>query len=79
MTESQKKTREIAKPYEIWVDKHGAGFEWLVLKKYQKPELEAKNKYARWFCGVKSPFTYDSFELGSVYATEVKESAVQVQ
>ena len=78
MTESQKKTIEIAKPYEIWVDKHGAGFEWRVLKKYQKPELEAKNKYARWFCGVKSPMTYGEFELGDVYVSEIKENAHRV-
>ena len=39
------KTRDVAEPYEVW--KGPGGFEWRVLKKYQKPELEAKNPYAR--------------------------------
>jgi len=34
------KMRDKDNPYEIW---KGNGFEWRVLKKYQKPELEAKN------------------------------------
>jgi|10_taG_2_1085330.scaffolds.fasta_scaffold357372_2 hypothetical protein len=78
MTENQKKTTTIEKPYEIWVDKHGAGFEWRVLKKYQKPELEAKNQYARWFCGVKSPYTYGEFELGDVYVSDIKSQATKI-
>ena len=35
------KMREKDNPYEIWRD-DSSGFEWRVLKKYQKPELEAK-------------------------------------
>ena len=44
-----------------------------VLKKYQNAENEAKNPYARWFCAVKSNFTYGEFELGDVYVSEIKE------
>ena len=63
------KMRDKENPYEVW---KGNGFEWRVLKKYQKPELEAKNPYARWFCAVSSPYTWGSFELGDVYVSEIK-------
>ena len=64
------KTRKTDNPYEIWQGPRG--FEWRVLKKYQNPENEAKNAYARWFCAVKSDFTYGEFELGDVYVSEIK-------
>tara|TARA_B100001094_G_C17960303_1_gene685076 strand:- start:6 stop:281 length:276 start_codon:yes stop_codon:yes gene_type:complete len=70
------KTRKTDDPYEVWTGANG--FEWRVLKKYQKPELEAKNPYARWFCAVKSNFTYGSFELGDVYVSEIKANGEQV-
>ena len=66
------KTRKTADPYEVWTGANG--FEWRVLKKYQNAENEAKNQYARWFCAVKSDFTYGSFELGDVYVNEIKEN-----
>lgn len=69
------KTRKIDNPYEVW--KAGT-WEWRVLKKYQNEENEAKNPYARWFCGVSSPFTYGEFELGDVYVKEIKDSAFKV-
>ena len=69
------KMRTKENPYEIW---EGNGFEWRVLKKYQKPELEAKNPYARWFCAVSSPYTWGSFELGDVYVSEIKENGYLV-
>ena len=56
------KCRKIDNPYEVWVSFDGT-WEWRVLKKYQSPENEAKNAYARWFCGVKSPFTHGSYDL----------------
>jgi hypothetical protein len=68
------KTRDINTPYEIWVGP--AGFVWKVLKKYQNPENEAKNKYARWFCAVKSNFTYGSYEYGDVYVSEILENGI---
>jgi len=66
------KTRPTDNPYEIW---RSEGWEWRVLKKYKSPENEAKDKYARWFCAVKSPYTHESFELGDVYAAEIKQQA----
>jgi len=43
-----------------------------VLKKYQKPELEATNPYARWLCAVSSPMTYGSYDIGDTYVKDVK-------
>jgi hypothetical protein len=70
------KTRPVDNPYEIWENKL-AGWTWHVLKKYQNPENEAKNKYARWYCAVKSPYTYDSWEYGDVYVIEITKYAVR--
>ena len=63
------KTRKTDDPYEIWTGPRG--FEWRVLKKYQNPENEAKNPYARWYCAVKSDMTYDMWEYGDVYAQDI--------
>ena len=71
------KTRDIDNHYEIW--KGPANFEWRVLKKYQSPENEAKNDYARWFCAVKSDMTYGSFELGDTYVSDIKAYGVKVK
>jgi|TARA_R110000824_G_scaffold1064_3_gene5878 hypothetical protein len=70
------KTRPQDNPYEIW--RGSNGFEWRVLKKYQKPSLEAKNPYARWFCAVKSDMTYGSFELGDTYVNDIKTYGVKI-
>lgn len=70
------KTRKVENPYEIWVAAYG--WEWRVLKKYQTPESEAKNPYARWFCAVKSPFTYGTWEYGDTYVSDVTKYAVRV-
>ena len=69
------KTRPIDNPYEIW---RAGDWEWLVLKKWQNPKNEKLNEYARWFCAVKSPFTYGAYEMGDVYVKEIKEHAVRV-
>ena len=64
------KTRSIENPYEIWATPNLV-WRWLVLKKYQLPENEENNPYARWFCGVATDMTYDSPELGDVYRNEI--------
>lgn len=64
------KTRGVNDPYEIWVSYDGT-WEWRVLKKYQKPSLEAKNQYARWFCAVRTPMTYGDYDMGDVYMREI--------
>ena len=71
------KTVSVDKPYETYKNEM-AGFEWRVLKKYQNEENEAKNPYARWYCAVKSPYTYDAWEYGDVYVKEVKDMGRKV-
>lgn len=64
------KTRDVEKPYEVW---RNGDWEWRVLKKYQTPEKEKSNPFARWLVAVKSPFTYGSFELGDTYVKDIKQ------
>lgn len=77
MKNKMNKTRDINEPYEIWVNEQ-AGWEWRVLKKYQRPDLEAKNQYARWFTAVKSPFLYGSYEMGDTYVSDIVKYGVQL-
>jgi hypothetical protein len=70
------KTRKADNPYEVYQGMNG--FEWRVLKKYQNTENEAKNPYARWFCAVKSNYTYGEFELGDVYVSEIKMNGTKL-
>jgi hypothetical protein len=69
------KTRPVTNPYEIW---EAGDWRWLVLKKYQAPEKEATNEYARWFCQVVTPICPEG-ELGDVYASEIKGVARLVE
>ena len=72
------KTRKVEDPYEIWTHEM-SGFEWRVLKKYQNAENEEKNEYARWFCAVKSPMTWGSWEYGDVYVKDIKEMGNRIE
>lgn len=75
MKNMQAKTVSVDKPYEIW---QAGNWEWRVLKKWQTPEKEASNEYARWFCAVKSPMTYGGYDYGDVYVKDIKQLAVRV-
>jgi hypothetical protein len=66
------KTRPVGNPYEVW---EGSGWTWKVLKKYQNPEKEKSNPYARWLCDVVSPFAHDR---GDVYVKDITEHAERV-
>lgn len=57
------KCRNPGDPYETWSN---GSWTWEVLKKYQSPEKEAGNPYARWFCNVITPIMPDG-EMGDVY------------
>jgi len=72
------KTRPQDNPYEIWQSFDGT-WEWRVLKKYQSPEKEAQNKYARWFCAVSSPMTFGGFDLGDTYLSDIKPYAKRIK
>jgi hypothetical protein len=63
---SKRRTKDT--PYAIF---QGQGFTTLVLKTYQMPEKEEANPHARWFVAVKSPFTFDSYEMGDQYISSV--------
>ena len=71
------KTRNVNEPYEVWKSADGS-WEWRVLKKYKSPENEAKDPYSRWFCAVKSPMTYGSWEYGDTYVSDVRSYARKV-
>jgi len=74
------KTRPVEDPYEIWQGYGGCeGWEWRVLKKYQSPEKEKTNPYARWFCSVSSPFTHGGADMGDTYIKDVISSARMVK
>lgn len=67
------KMRKIDNPYEVWTTPDGT-WEWRILKKNQADDNKL---YASWFCAVKSPFTYNKFELGDVYVGEIKKHAIK--
>ena len=69
--------KELDKAYEVWQSEDGT-WTWYCLKKYQAPDGEANNPYARWFCDVVTPMCPDG-ELGDVYVTEIKRNAVKVK
>jgi len=62
------KTRSVDEPYLIITE---GDWEWRVLKRYQSPDAERANPYARWFVAVKSPMTYGSWEMGDSYISEI--------
>lgn len=66
------KERKVDNPYEIW---KAGNWEWRVLKKWQ---VNDEKPYARWFCAVKSPATFGSYDLGDVYVKEIKDNATKV-
>jgi hypothetical protein len=71
------KRRTVDNPYEVWKSYDGR-WTWKVLKKYQTPEKELTNPYARWFCAVSSPFTEGYDDYGDVYVAEIRSNAVKV-
>jgi C1A family cysteine protease len=70
------KTRTKENPYEVWKSPDGS-WTWAVLKKWQTPEKEASNPYARWFCFVTSPMCPQG-EFGDTYVRDIKSNAIKV-
>jgi len=62
------KSRKVDNPYATY--KLG-GFEWRVLKTYQRKDKEDTNQYARWFTVARSPMTHGSWEYGDMYIEEL--------
>jgi hypothetical protein len=72
--------RKVDNPYEIWEGVgQFAGWTWKVLKKYQTPENEAKNPYARWLCAVSSPFTAGGEDWGDTYIKDITPYARMIK
>ena len=69
------KTVKPENAYEIW---QTGDWVWYVLKKYQTPEKEKDNPFARWFCLVKTPIVPNG-EYGDVYVNDIKENAIQIK
>jgi len=71
------KMRKQDNPYETWTLKDYRGvvvWIWKVLKKYQTPENESKNPYARWLVAAQSDGTCGGWDLGDTYVHEIKNS-----
>jgi hypothetical protein len=67
-TNRKAKTRPVDNPYEEFVQ---GTWTWRVLKHYQTKTNELNNKFARVFCAVKSPYTYDDWEYGDTYTKDI--------
>ena len=66
------KTRKVDNPYEVW---QAGEWTWRVLKKWQGDD---DKPYGRWFCAVKTPMTFDSYDLGDVYVKDIKDYAAKM-
>ena len=69
------KTVKPENAYEIWSSN---GWTWYVLKKYQTPEKEKENSYARWYCFVTSPFCPEG-EYGDCYVVDIINNAKKIK
>lgn len=69
------KERKVEDPYEVWKTADET-WEWRVLKKWQ---VDDNKPQGIWFCAVKSPMTYDSWEYGDVYVKDIKNYAFKVE
>jgi hypothetical protein len=69
------KTRDITNPYEVYRSDILSSYEWRVLRKYQSPDKESKNPYARWFVAVKSHLTFGEWEYGDSYVKDILDGA----
>jgi hypothetical protein len=70
------KTVKPEQAYEVWQSGDGR-WTYFVLKKYQSPEKEAQNPFARWYCLVISPITPNG-EYGDVYVTTVTDGTHRI-
>ena len=60
-------------PYAVYEDPR-TGWRWEVLHTWKSRASEAKDRYARWFCRVKSPFVPNG-EMGDVYRSDILDNA----
>lgn len=67
---SLKKTAPVEAPHATFVDERG-GWTWKVLKVYASAKSDKANIYGRWLLAVKSPHTFDQYEMGDTYINDV--------
>jgi hypothetical protein len=72
------KMRGVNEPYEVW-QSYAGDWEYRILKKYQCPDKEKSNPFARWFTAVKTPYTQPRYDLGDTYISEIKKNAYKVE
>lgn len=66
------KTRDVDNPYITFKATTAFGpTEWRVLKRYQSPDKERTNEYARWLVACKSDFTFGSWDYGDCYVHDI--------
>ena len=63
-------------PYAVYEDPR-TGWRWEVLHTWKGKDGEDKDRYARWFCRVKSPIVPNG-ETGDVYRQEILDNATLV-
>ena len=66
------KTRPISNPY---ATVSYNGWTWRILKAYQSRSRERTNRFARYYCAVSSPFTYEGYDIGDVYISGIPMTA----
>lgn len=71
------KIRHVDDAYAIHIDPDRPGWEWRVLKHYQSPQKEKKNRFARVFCAVKSPLTRGQWEYGDTYIRDIGKRKIK--
>lgn len=69
------KTVKRENAYEVWTN---GTWTWYVLKKWQSPDKEKDNEYARWFCKVVSPMTPNG-EIGDCYVNDIIKNATRIK
>lgn len=77
MKNEQGKTVKKENAYEVWQSPDGS-WTWYVLKKYQAPDKEKSNEFARWFCLVVSPFVPEG-EYGDTYIKDIVSNATRIK
>jgi hypothetical protein len=65
------------KPEEAYVVYSDGEWTYFVLKKYQTPEKEEQNIYARWYCLTTSPMTPKG-EYGDAYVSTVLQGTCEI-
>ena len=70
------KMRPIENPYCV-VESNG--WEWRILKAYQRFDKEVDNQFARYMCAVKSPYTQGGYDWGDVYVRDIPRTTAFIK